>query len=296
MNKNVTIHLNDKVEIRDIATLPNTLLKKLDSGKPKKTRIVLTNHDTGEVLGEFENKVVITGSLLNAMKAFGITEHIVEFPTYNSESELDNSVPTGTQPENPEIVQLFCVADSGCGVLPSEIYTTKFTDRLKPCPAHPIDITDFDPTMIMPFRYVPVDEDISDDLRNYYFGRKTFENLGTIGYYFKKFDTEPQVHVQYADGTQITDNIYVVDADQTAECYIETRLRITRLDFSDYFEKVLGWDRSRISSISLCSAWYNTVDDKIYFQNIIPYTVLKFSFQWLTDLNVAIDILYQIYY
>ena len=291
MMQNVYLHLKDRVVVKDTIKVPG-----IDSAKPKKTKIVLTNHDTGEVLGEFENKVVITGSLLNTMKAFGIEESPVEFPTYNQDVELDESEDPGTPKENPQIVQLFCVADSGCGSLPSEVYTTKYTDRIKPAPAHPVDASDFDPEMMMPFRFVDIDDDLNDDLRNYYFGRKTFENLGKIGYYFKKFDTEPQIHLRFADGTQITDNIYEVESDQVAECYIETRLRITRLDFRDYFEQILGWDRSRISSLSLCSAWYNTKNGKIYFQDITPYTVLKFSYQWLTDLNVAIDMLYQIYY
>lgn len=291
----VTIHLKDKVYTKDISSLGN-VEKMFDGAAPKKTKIVLKNHETGEVLGEFENKVVITGSLVNAMRAFGITESPVEFPSYNKDMELDNSEEPGTPMENDNIVQLFCVADSGCGSLPSEVYTTKFTERLKPAPANPIDATDFDPSMIMPFRFVDVDEDINADLQNYYFGRKTFDNLGKIGYYFKRFDTEPQIHLRYADGTQITDSIYDVDADQVAECYIETRLRINRLDFRDYFEQILGWDKSRISSLSLCSAWYNTKNGRITFQDIMPYTVLKFSYQWLTDLNVAIDILYQIYY
>ena len=75
------------------------------------------------------------------------------------------------------------------------------------------------------------------------------------------------------------------------------RLRITRLDFRDYFENVLGWDKSRISSLSLCTAWYNEGDDGFtYFQNILPYTILNFSYQLLVSSETAIDIQYELYY
>ena len=75
------------------------------------------------------------------------------------------------------------------------------------------------------------------------------------------------------------------------------RLRITRLDFRDYFENVLGWDKARISAMTLCFAWYDdTIDKYRYYQDITPYTLLNFQYQWLVDLDVAIDIEYQIYY
>jgi hypothetical protein len=75
------------------------------------------------------------------------------------------------------------------------------------------------------------------------------------------------------------------------------RLRITRLDFRDYFENVLGWDKARISSLSLCLAWYDdTIDNYVYYQDITPYTVLNFSYQPLVDATMAVDVEYQVYY
>ena len=109
--------------------------------------------------------------------------------------------------------------------------------------------------------------------------------------------TEPQLHLRYSDGTQITEDIYDNESDQLAECYVEMRLRITRLDLRDYFENILGWDKARISSLSLCYAWYDdTIDNYKYFQDIYPYSFLPFSYKDLVDANVALDFLYQIYY
>ena len=281
----------DKVSIEDKAIIK----ERLSSG-PKGSKIIFTNHDTGEVLGEYHNKVMIPGSQFNACKMFGLDQEVA-FPSYNTEMELDNSVDPSQTPANDQIVCLFCIADSGCGTLPKDVYTSKVTDRIKPAPANPTSLDDFTSDMIMPFRFVDYNEDLDENLRKYYFGRKTFTNLGKIGYYFKKFDTTPQLHLRYADGTQITENIYMTESDQEAECYVEMRLRITRLDFRDYFEQVIGWDKGRISSLSLCTAWYDdTVDDYVYYQNILPYTVLNFSYQLLVSSDIAVDILYETFY
>lgn len=271
-----------------------TIEDRLKAG-PKRTKVTLINHDTGEVLGVYENKLTISGSQFNAMKAFGLQVAGVEFPNYNDEMKLDNT--TTAAPKNEKIVCLFCVSDTGCGSTPKDVKVASYTDRINPAPENPSNTKEFDSSMIMPFRFVDKDKDLNDDLRKYYFGRKTFNILNKIGYYFKTFDTEPQLYVRYADGTPITPEMYNVHSEQTAECFVQTRLRITTLDFRDYFEQVLGWDKARISSLSLCYAWYDdTIDKYRYYQDISPYSILYFSYQWLVDANVAIDILYDIYY
>lgn len=296
--KDIILRMNDSAEVRDAINLSSeekrNIAQRIHAGV-KKTRIKITNLDTGET-NVYENKVVIPGSQMNICKMFGLEEK-VKFPSYNKEMDLDNSVDPEEPPANDQLVCLFCLADSGCGTLPKDVYVSKVTDRIKPAPANPTSIEEFTPEMIMPFRYVDYDHDLNANLRKYYFGRKTFTSLGKIGYYFKTFDTEPQLHLQYADGTEITENMWNVESDQEAECYVEMRLRITRLDFRDYFENVLGWDKSRISSLSLCTAWYNEGDDGFtYFQNILPYTILNFSYQLLVSSETAIDIQYELYY
>ena len=287
-----TINASDNAQTIDKSNL--TIADRIKAG-PKGTRVTLVNHNTGETLGVYENKITISGSQFNAMKAFGIDVAGVDFPTYNKEMLLDNSV--SVDPKNDKVVCLFCVGDTGCGSMPKDVKVASYTDRIAPCPVNPSNVNEFDSTMIMPFRFVDEDKDLNDDLRKYYFGRKTFDILGKVGYYFKTFDTAPQLYVRYADGTPITPEMYNVHSDQTAECFIQTRLRITTLDFRDYFEQALGWDKARISSLSLCYAWYDdTIDKYKYYQDITPYTILYFSYQWLFDANVAIDVLYDIYY
>ena len=277
------INLTDHAKVIDTIDGNKSIAERLNAGA-KKTVITITDHETGKVKGIFENKIVISGSTFNAGEIFGVSPSVV-LPNYNNEMNLDNTDDyTTTEPKNKSIVCLFCVDDSGCGATPNDVFVTKVTDRISP-------------DTIMPFRYVDDTNDLNSDLREMYFGRKHFEDEGKVAYYFKAFDTRPQLHLRYADGTQITDDVYNVETDQPAECYIETRLRITRNDFREYFENVLGWDKARISSISLCFAWYDdTIDDNKWYQQISPYTKLNFSFEWLVELSKGIDFNYQIFY
>ena len=75
------ISLNDKHSITDLINDDHNLADRL-GGKVKKTRITITDHDTGEVLGEYENKVVISGSMFSACKVFGIDTDLI-LPSYN---------------------------------------------------------------------------------------------------------------------------------------------------------------------------------------------------------------------
>ena len=290
--KERVISLDDKHSISDLLASDSGLSQRLH-GNSQKTKITITDHDTGEVLGEFENKIVITGSMFSACKAFGI-ESELDLPSDNDEMHFDNDQPKVPGDYSESIVQLFCVGDDGCGPVPKDVYPVNYTDRIAP-------LTDLDNVQIgciYPFRFQNIDNDLPDQLRDYYFGRKTFTNK--IAYFFKKFDTTPALHVMYTDGTQVDDNMYASDTEQVAECYVETRLRITRNDFRDFFEEIIGWDNARISTLSLCYAreYVDTSGEHPYkyYQDIYPYTKLNFPVEWLVNLDKAIDFNYQVYY
>lgn len=268
-----------------------------DPKRDRKTRIIIRNHRTGEILQDLENKITVTGSQFSACKEFGIPPTVI-FPTYNLELGLENSLPpyNQTQPKNSPIVCLWCAGRSGGLNDAGEILACKNTDRIEP-------VDD-----IVPFRYVSPNNDLSRELRDHYFGRCPDLETQFIKYYFKTPDTTPQLHVRYLDGTEVSDNMYNIDSSQSVEIYIETRLSATRLDFRDYFDRVLGWDNADISTISLLTAWY---DDTIienpeakeedqysyrWYQDILPYSKLNTKVIDLRDLNEAIDFNYQIFY
>ncbi len=289
--KEKILSLNDKHSIRDLLVSDQGLSKRLN-GNAQRTKITITDHDTGEVLGEYQNKILITGSIFSACKAFGINSSL-DLPSYNDEMHFDKDQSKQSGVFDESIVQLFCIGDDGCGPTQKDVYLCNYTDRIKPLK----NLEDIESILggIYPFRFQNVDDDLPSQLREYYFGKKTY--VDKIAYYFKKFDTVPELHVMYTDGTQVDEDMYNSDTDQVAECYVETRLRITRNDFRDFFEEVIGWDNARISTLSLCYAReYKDDDNFVYYQDIYPYTKLNFPVEWLVNLDKAIDFNYQVYY
>ena len=278
------IKLSDIYNIKDKATINNVTNKVLQdmSGGVKKTRIRMTDLSTGETT-ELHNKVLISGSIATASNLFIINPPI-EIPNYNTALELENSMPSGTTPENTPIICLFGVADDGCGTLDSDVYVPGYVDRIAPA-------------NLFPFRYIPAGRpDISHSEREIYFGRKT-DTDGNISYYFKAFNNEPQLYLRYTDGTEITPaNMYNVVTTQEAECYVQLDLSINRLDFRDYFDKVIGWDKARISSVSLMYAWYTEDEGYKWYQSIIPFTKLNFSFEKLVDSTKALAFEYCLFF
>lgn len=261
------------------------------------------------------NRVVVTGAMLNALKLFNVDSPI-HTPTYNSEMNLDEGPLPGDITTKDNFVCLFCCDDSGCGTDPDDIYVANFIDRIKP--AYDKDlvniVTNKLSDRIFPFRFVDAGSDIDATLREYYFGRKQYPASekfpGTeivvpevyrnkVAYYFKRFSTEPQLHVQYADGTQVVgDDIYKVATNQACEVYIETQLVINKDDFKEYFEQVLTWPKARVSSVSLVHAFRNIDDTTNYkwYHNITPYTKLNFSYRLLQSLTSGLRFVYRIYY
>lgn len=258
------------------------------NGGVQKTKIVITDHNTGEVLGEVENKILVPGSQITACKQFGI-QQIINFPTYNSELGLDNSYPDWSEePKNTPITCLWCAGRDGFGTSPNEVIVVSNTDRISP-------VND-----ILPFRYVGIDSDLDHDQRDVYFGKKTDTAAGKISYFFKKFDTEPQLHINYTDGTEVTSDMWNIVTNQSVEIYVEMRLAISRLDFRDYFEEVLGWENADISTISLVTAWYDEFEEEgstfKFYQDIIPFSKFNFRAEELVDLTRALDFTYQVFY
>lgn len=277
------IKLSDIYKIDDKSVVNHITQKAFQdmAGGVKKTRIRMTDLSTGEVT-ELHNKVLISGSIATASNLFIINPPI-EIPNYNTALELENSVESGTLPENTPIICLFGVADDGCGTLDSDVYVPGYVDRIAPA-------------NLFPFRYIAAGRpDISEAEREIYFGRKVDFN-GNISYYFKNFNNEPQLYLRYTDGTEITPaNMYNVVTTQEAECYVQLDLGINRLDFRDYFDKI-GWDKARISSLSLMYAWFTEQDGYKWYQNIIPFTKLNFSFEKLVDSTKALAFEYSLFF
>ena len=299
-----------KDSVRFLDTLNIKTIKDISENKGgvTKTRIIIRDHDTQEIIAEGENKILVPGSQSTVCNQFGVGD-VVFLPTYNTEMELENSHPPYPQtvPLNTPITCLWCAGRSGAGSAPNEVYAVSNTDRISP---DKDDVTDPDTGItynvykdILPFRYVSADNDLDADEREMYFGRKpgliNKDGEERIGYFFKAFETIPQLHVRYLDGTEVTSDMYDVESSQAVEVYVELKLSITRKDFRDYFNEVLGWGSADVSTISLVTAWFDdtiTPEGYRWYQDILPFSKFNFISQPLNELTKAIDFTYQVYY
>lgn len=231
---------------------------------------------------EGDNKVLIDGSMYTIGKHFGLLPK-VNLPTYNTELNLENIVPLTSQEQLDAQIYLFCVGTSGCGPENSQKYDVDYTKWIQP-------------EDLVPFRYQLTDNDLSDSLREKYFGRKVVSAANRIAYYFKGFEIDPYMVAQYVDGTPIDETLYVSDNTVDAEVYVEMKLSITKQDCRDFFIATSGINDARINTISLCTAYPKTYNGHTYYQGIRPFTRLNFSNESLIDLTKGIDIIYDLYY
>lgn len=247
-------------------------------GGIKGTRIVVKNLDTGEEQVR-TNKVVVSGAQFTASKQWGLP-YIIDFPSYNKSMNLDNSV--YKEKENDNVICLFCMGTAGCGAELSQVYDVQYTKRIQP-------------ENMIPFRYQIVTNDLSEDQRKVYYGRR--ETNDRIAYYFKKPETDPEMHGRYIDGTNLDENIFDSLNTMEAEFYVETMLKVDKADFRDYFIATTGINTALVNQVSLLQAWYTTDSNGIkWYQDVLPVTQLNFSNESLIDLTKGIEIIYQVFY
>lgn len=232
------------------------------------------------VKGRRGNKIIMAGSAFTASKHFN-QEPPVRLPSMNSYLGLDNSQPDGAVPSNIQKVILFGVTKDGAFPESTEIRPVNY----KKIPA----VED-----MIPFRYPAIANDLSAADRNIYFGRKQLTNY--VAYYFKAFDVEPVIYMQYTDGTPVDSQLYRSDNTLEAECFVELRLKVTKEDCREFFAATLTPSEAKVNSIMLFDAWYTEVNGLKYFQNIQPLTKLNIVNESLADATKGLDIVYHIYY
>ena len=237
---------------------------------------------TNEIIFQARNKVILPGAAFTARKHFAIPDQEIT-PSYNDVLALDNTVHEAPPNESDEKVFLFSVGVDGGGNEPSQIYPVNYGKWT-------------DPGDLVPFRYQASTADLGEELRDSYYGRKTYDAQNRIAYYFKAFDIEPTFHQQYIDGTPIDANIYDSEKEDEIETYIELVLKITKEDCREFFRATTGPNTARINSIQLLTAWAKTVDGVKYYQDIRPLTKLHFPLESLIDVTKSIKIIYHLYY
>lgn len=255
------------------------------------TSIDIKDLETGEIIFKgLKNKVIISGSGTIARKLFDISS-ADPIPTYNASirniytpnTEIHTGAvgigSTTANKDNPKVL-LFCCGIDGCGSENSQVYPVDYKKWI-------------DPEALIPFRYQPSGEDLSDELRQKYFGRAVVGEY--ISYYFKTFESAPKFVQRYMDGTPIDSSVFSSTKNDSAESFVEVNMKITKEDMRDYFIATTGIDRARINCISLCTAYPVMENGYTFYKDIRPLTRLNFPNEQLIDLSKGIEIAYHIY-
>lgn len=285
MDCKMKMRLEDGMLIRDDIHGREVSLNILNGKTGFRPRGVVSAYIAGTNIPLFEkreNKVICDGSMFTAMKHFDMLPP-VNLPTYNTALNLENIVPLTAQEQMDCLVCLFCVGISGCGPESSQVYDVDYTKWI-------------DPDDLVPLRYQLDDDDLSDEDRGKYFGRKEIPAMNRIAYYFKAFEIDPVFKAQYVDGTPIDEHLYVSDNTIDVEVFVEMKLSITKRDCRDYFIAHSGINDSKINTISLCTAYPKEYNGNAYYQNIKPLTRLNFPNESLIDQTKGIDIIYDLFY
>jgi len=248
------------------------------------TDIMIRSLDTGEIIAKsLKNKIILPGAGYIARSLFDIATPEIT-PSYNTAlgivdpaetgDPVDFSIATAQQPK----VLLFCIGTDGCGTEGSQVFTVDYNSWIAP-------------SAMIPMRYPLNTNDLSDDLRQSYFGRK--EDGDYIAYYFKRFTSGPDLHQQYVDGTPIDSS--VLETGDDVETYVETVLTILKEDCREFFIATTGIDECRFNSLSLCYAYPVMIDGHVYFKDIHPMTRLNIPNEYLIDVTKGVEIIYHTY-
>ena len=242
--------------------------------------VTVRDYDTGEIIFTKTNKITLAGAGFMARSMFDLSDPEIT-PSYNNALVLDNTINT-TGPGKTNRTYLFCVGIDGCGRENSQVYAEDYKHWI-------------DADHIAPFQYRPITKDLTDSQRkSIYMGRKTLASY--YAYYFKKFDTDPILSQQFTDGTPIDSTIYSTTSTLEVQTVVTIQMSVTPDDCRDYFIETTGINDARINSISLCTAWYKTIDNFPVYQDIRPITRLNFPNECLIDLNKGITITYLVYF
>lgn len=278
-----TIRINDNMKQRDKivpASAPNF---SLDTHKGFRTEISAVD-DFGNTLFTTENRLVLGGALFTLEKLFGVESPVVVDYLNNimgiatTGTEITDIYPKET------VVCLFGLGTGGAGDTITSVYDVATKER---------EI--FQP---IPFRYTT--SLTAEEAQKYYFGRPDAES-GKTAYYLKKFETEPQIKVLWADGvgdedgTPVQTGVHDTTRTDEIETFVELTLRVDKNDCREWFEANGQIEQARFNSIGLFTGILSDLGDgTMDYKQVKLFSKFNINNEMLT-LSKGLTIIYRIY-
>lgn len=148
----------------------------------------------------------------------------------------------------------------------------------------------------IPFRVVPVDQDLKDTDRAKYFMRVV---KGDYAYYYgKKFDIEREINVMFEDGTTVPVDVDTMPNNKFVKVFTKYRAVIDERDIREYFKINYGSTlRSLINSVGLVTGYPGQTEDEEAeeFYNVRGMTTMNMENQELKDSESTITFIYRLF-
>lgn len=231
---------------------------------------LLARGDLHEVIGEVEviyesrrngkkvftrkirnNDLLVTGAVFLSEKVNNVRSTFLTTPLdfslgiHNIE-DIDRTSRTVPQ----EHIVGFCIGNGGCG----DVYNT----------VHKVHRTDLTVPGMIPFRVVPLSNDLQGTTREQYFLRTV---RGDYAYYYgKKFGIEREINVQYEDGTIVPVDVNLIG--DSNRKYIKTFTKfvgtVDEYEVREYFKLTEGSTmRSLVNSVGLATGYLGVASDAV---------------------------------
>lgn len=158
--------------------------------------------------------------------------------------------------------------------------------------------------VMIPFRYTA--NQLSEAEAVKYFGKTgtwTASNVDNIGYYLKRFESDPTINHFWKAASDETESTNEVSQNEyyprvnttnqsTIETYAEMVLKITPKDVKEWFDATSNIDETRINTIALFTGRYNKLSGD--YENVRLFSKLTFQVNPLS-LTKDFVIIYRIY-
>ena len=147
----------------------------------------------------------------------------------------------------------------------------------------------------LPFRVVPVDEDLNETDRSKYMLRVVKGDL--VYYYGKRFDIDREINVQYEDGTVVSTDVDTQVVSKFIKTFTKYRVTLDQRDIREFFKITQGSTlRSLINSVGLITGYPGLADDGFdEFFNVRGMTTLNMENKELKDSESTVTFIYKLY-
>lgn len=277
---------DDRVHVSDDLLVNGTYLTGQASDVIGDVQVIFESKKNGKVVFtrtlRNHNDLLVTGAVFLSEKA---NDERSSFKTVPLDLEFGvhgtDQIEVTQKTISREKIAGIMVGNGGAGDTYNTVYKVNRAARSVPSP--------------VPFRVVPVDDDLKDTDRAKYFMRVV---KGDYAYYYgKTFDIEREINVLYEDGTAVPVDVDTLTTNKFIKVFTKYRAVLDERDIREYFKINHGSTlRSLINSVGLVTGYPGYAEDgAVEYFNVRGMTTMNMENQELKDSESTITFIYRLF-